>query len=134
MPRKKTGRTIVPWLTAKPDGREKRFIQVGNSLLLSKSFQALGPGPQHLYLCMAMESGGRQTFRFPRTTALKYGITPSSLARYVTKLEEKGFLQVYSRKRLRQPNDYLFTLSWRAVPPPSFSPSPLAICSISPSN
>ena len=43
MSKRKHGPTIVPALSAKVDNKEKRFIQVGNSLLLSKQFHALAP-------------------------------------------------------------------------------------------
>lgn len=55
--------TIKPWLSARLDCKEGRFIQVGNSLLLSKEFQALTAGARFLYLCMTMESGGRERLR-----------------------------------------------------------------------
>ena len=58
--KRKHGPTIVPALSANVDNKEKRFIQVGNSLLLSKQFHALSTGSRFLYFCMAMESGGRK--------------------------------------------------------------------------
>jgi len=118
---------LVPWLSAKGDGKEKRFIQVGNTLLLSKTFQALGTGAQHLYFCMAMESGGKRQFIFPQSAAKKYGITPSSLRRHVKELEEAGLLKVYSMQTLRLPNEYEFSLRWKELSEPT--PYPLAICS-----
>lgn len=65
--KRKHGPTIVPALSAKVDNKEKRFIQVGNSLLLSKQFHALSTGSRFLYFCMAMESGGRISFFRKRT-------------------------------------------------------------------
>lgn len=79
MSKRKHGPTIVPALSAKVDNKEKRFIQVGNSLLLSKQFHALSTGSRFLYFCMAMESGGRKNFILPQKDAKKYGIAPSSL-------------------------------------------------------
>ena len=61
MSKRKHGPTIVPALSAKVDNK-KRFIQVGNSLLLSKQFHALSTGSRFLYFCMAMESSGREEF------------------------------------------------------------------------
>ena len=112
----KTG--LVPWLSAKADGREKRFIQVGNTLLLSQKFQSLGAGARQLYFCMAMESGGRRQFIFPQSAAKKYGITPSSLRRHVKELEDAGFLIVHSLQNLRLPNEYEFSLRWKESPLP----------------
>jgi hypothetical protein len=118
--------TIVPWLSGKADNQERRFIQIGNHLLLSKRFQQLGAGAKHLYFCMAMESGGRRSFLFPQTAALKYGIAPSSLRRYIRELEAGQFLKVYSMKNLRQPNRYEFDLGWKQISAPSARASPLA--------
>jgi len=101
---------LLPWLSARPDGKDGRFIQVGNSLLLSKRFQSLSRGAQHLYLCMAMESGGRREFIFPLSAAKKYGISPSGLRRYSSELTQFGFLSFVSMKSLRAPNVYRFSL------------------------
>jgi hypothetical protein len=60
---------ITAWMSAKADNKEKRFIQVGNSLLLSKEFQKLGVGARCLYMCMAMESAGKRGFEFPLSSA-----------------------------------------------------------------
>ena len=71
--KRKHGPTIVPALSAKVDNKEKRFIQVGNSLLLSKQFHALSTGSRFLYFCMAMESGGRKNFILPQKDAKSTG-------------------------------------------------------------
>ena len=61
------------WIT------KKRFIQVGNSLLLSKQFHALSTGSRFLYFCMAMESGGRKNFILPQKDAkMAHGVNPRS--------------------------------------------------------
>ena len=60
-----------PWLSANVDCKDGRFIQVGNSFLLSKRVQALSAGARITYLCMAMESGGKPTFEFPKAAAEK---------------------------------------------------------------
>jgi predicted transcriptional regulator len=89
----KTKVELVPWMSARPDNVENRFIQVGNSLLFNKEFQSLGAGSQMLYLCMSMESAGKRKFVFPQAAAKKYKISPSSLRRHVDELEAKGFIQ-----------------------------------------
>ena len=122
MSKRKHGPTIVPALSAKVDNKEKRFIQVGNSLLLSKQFHALSTGSRFLYFCMAMESGGRRTFLLPRTAAKKYGVSSTSLRRYIKQLADGGFIKVSSNKNLRKPNVYEFSSAWRTD-----GPSPLAI-------
>ena len=77
--KRKHGPTIVPALSAKVDNKEKRFIQVGNSQLLSKQFHALSTGSRFLYFCMAMESGGRKNLILPQKDAkMAQGVNPRS--------------------------------------------------------
>ena len=79
MSKRKHGPTIVPPLSANVDNKEKRFIQVGNSLLLSKQFHALSTGSRFLYFCMAMESGGRKNLILPQKDAkMAQGVNPRS--------------------------------------------------------
>ena len=69
--RKTAGRcNIRPWLSAKADCKEGRFIQIGNSLLLSEQFGKLKAGARDLYFRMAMESGGEREFTFPAYMAI----------------------------------------------------------------
>lgn len=113
MSKRRSKPTIVPWLSAKSDNHEKRFIQVGNSLVLSRQFRNLGIGTRYLYLCMAMESGGKRDFTFPQKVAEKYGIKPSSLWRHIKELEAGKFIMVYSGKSTRLPNNYKFCQEWK---------------------
>lgn len=113
MSRRKHGDTIKPWLSAHADCKEGRFIQCGNSLLLSKQFQALTAGARFLYLCMCMESGGRRELIFPLGAAKKYGIAKNSLTRQIAELKESGFIEVRSNANLRMPNEYSFSLNWK---------------------
>ena len=76
MSRRKSRPAILPWLSARADNTEKRFIQPGNSLLLSPAFQSLSPGSRYLYLCMAMESGGRRRFLFPLAAGRRRSSAP----------------------------------------------------------
>ena len=134
MSKRKSRPTIVPWLSAKPDSYEKRFIQVGNSLVLSDQFQNLGIGTRYLYFCMAMESGGKRDFTFPQKVAEKYGIKPSSLRRHIDELEAGKFIKVYSGKPTREPNKYIFCQEWKLSCPPSACAPPMAIYSKSDPN
>ena len=131
MPRRKSNPTICPWLSAKPDNKEKRFIQVGNTLLLSPEFQKLGTGARQLYFCMAMESGGKRTFTFPQSAAKKYGFAHTSMRRYVEELVDNGFLDRDSGKRLRIANQYGFSQQWKCHPAPLKRGTGMATCSIS---
>lgn len=105
--------TLVPWLSARESCKEGRFIQVGNSLLLSKEFQGLNSGAQITYLAMCMESSGNRDFIFPRGAAKKYGICGSSFCRYVDELVDKGFVKRESGKKQRKPNRYSFSFGWK---------------------
>lgn len=120
MPRKKAAKncTVLPWLSAKADCSEGRFLQIGNSLLLSKHFQGLPAGAQILYLAMGLESGGRREFVFPLSAAKKYGFAPRSFRRYVEELVIAGFLDKTSLANLRQPNEYRFSFKWKTEKPP----------------
>lgn len=105
---------ILPWVSGKADCKEGRFIQIGNSLLLSKEYQALSPGAGRLYLCMAMESGGHRRFEFPEETIKKYGIAPRSARRYIEELIEHRFIIcISSGKNTRTNNEYEFFLDWK---------------------
>ena len=86
---------LKPWLTNKTPGSKTngRFIQVGNSLLMCKCFQALSTGAKYLYLCMAMEAGAQNDFAFPKgVAARKYGIATTSFERHRRELESAGFI------------------------------------------
>lgn len=114
MGRRKSEVSIAGWLSARPDSKEKRFIQVGNSLLLSRTFQKLSSGARYTYFCMAMESGGKRDFTFPLSAAKKYGISERSLIRYVTELTKTNFITMQSGKLVRQPNLYSFSFEWKS--------------------
>lgn len=128
LPRRKAAQNckILPWLSARSDCEEGRFLQLGNSLLLShveketgketNPFVKLSPGAKILYLSMCMESGGHRSFRFPQTAAKKYGLPPSSFWRYVQELIREGMIKKNSGKNTREPNDYEFCFDWKRPP------------------
>ena len=113
--KKKSGRhrnarncIIVPWLSARKDNREGRFIQVGHSLLLSPEYQALTGTAKHLLLTMALESGGHSTVVYTHGTARKYGIPGSSYDRAINDLRAAGMVELLGEPPLPQykPNCY----------------------------
>ncbi len=114
---------ISPWLSARIDCSEGRFIQVGNSLLLAhidkkteedtNPFHKLSSKTQMLYLCMTLEAGGSRNFEFPLKAAKKYGIAESTFRRGVTELVSKGFITRQSGKIVRLPNLYQFSEKWK---------------------
>lgn len=123
---KRSGRyghtSMLPWLTAKPPGEtEKRFIQIGNSLLLDPTFRSLSRGAQMLYLCMALESGGKSIFQLSKGAAKrKYGCAPTSFDRYRRELEVNGFVRIIESETRGQyeANTYAFTDTWKQRGPP----------------
>lgn len=120
MPRKKAAQNcnIRPWLSANPDCREKVFTLIGNSLLLSESFQRLTPGAQMLFITMTLQSAGKREFQFPNATARRYGFADKSFRRYVAELAAAKFISVNSGKLTREPNIYSFSLEWKQNRPP----------------
>ena len=116
MGRKKSAvNCILPfWASAKQDCRDGRFIQVGNSLYLSKQFQALKPSAQILYHYMMMESGGRAEFTFPKKTATKYGLNYATVLKDIKELIAHGFIEKTCCGRFtRTPNEYKFSNLWK---------------------
>ena len=115
---------IRPWLSARRDCSEGRFIQVGNSLLLShkdndgieqNQFVKLSSSDKYLYLCMALESGGRREFQFPLSSAKKYGIKERTFRRGVNELIEAKMIQRQSGATARLPNNYEFVFDWKDI-------------------
>lgn len=105
---------IPAWLSARRDGKEGRFIQIGNTFLMSEKTQALSAGALKLYICAAMESGGKREFTFPLSAAKKYGIPPASMRRYLNELIDNGFIALQSSgKTTRESNIYIFALEWK---------------------
>lgn len=119
VPRRKSAQncTVLPWLSAKGDGKEGRFIQCGNSLFLSKSFQALSTGARWLFLSMAMEAGGKREFTFKHSSAKKYGISSTSYDRFLKELKDGKFIEKVEDESLAQyaPGRYRFLLGWKEL-------------------
>lgn len=121
MPRRRSGATLLPWLSARQDGKEGRFLQIGNTLLLDKRFQALSSGARYLFLCLAMEAGGKRSVSFSRgVTAKKYGIPKNSFTRHCSELEKSGFIRRIESGDFLQfaPAVYEFSLEWKTKPAP----------------
>ena len=120
MARKNNNGQLLPWMSARLDCKEKRFLQVGNSLFFSPEFQNLNTGARMLYLCMAIESGGKREVAFSRATAAKYGIPRNSFTRQITDLKEAGFVEVSMESNYWQfaPTVYRFSFLWKEKPHP----------------
>jgi len=128
MPRKRHGAILLPWLSARPDGKEHRFIQVGNSLVMDQRFRSLTASAQMLYLCMCMESAGKQYVRFSRSIAAKYGFDKNTYSRRIKELRDTHFIDIDYAGTYYQfhPTQYRFSSAWklgtpkvRLYPPPN---------------
>lgn len=104
---------ILPWLSKNADCKEGRFLQIGNSICLSKEFQSLSSGAQITYIFMALEAGTSRKFIFTHTTAKKYGIASRSFDRYMKELVENRFITLSSGKNTRTPNEFEFSFAWK---------------------
>lgn len=115
---------IRPWLSAHRDCSEGRFLQLGNSLLLSHKvggkeqnrFLSLSHGAKFIYLCMCMESGGKREFKFPSASIKKYGLPVRSARRWIDELEENGFITCDHAAYTREANNYQFSTDWKEKP------------------
>ena len=118
MPRRKAAQNckILPWLSEKQDNSEGRFLQIGNSLLLSDKFGDLSASAQHLYLCAAMEAGGHREFIFPAAAMKKYHLARSTAQSALNELTQHGFIELMSCGKItREPNQYRFSFRWKGL-------------------
>lgn len=127
MPRRKSAKNIpiCPWLSAKLDNREGRFIQIGNSLFLShknagseeegNAFLRLPAGTRFVYLALTLEAGGKSTVKFSHSAAKKYGISPTTYDRSMKQLRDAGFVeQVLDENRSQfATNVFRFINQWK---------------------
>lgn len=117
MSKSRSAKPLPRWLSATPDCREKRFLQVGNSLLFNKKFQTLSVGARYFYLLAANEAGGKIDFQFPALKKRALGIKERTARNYIRELEKAGFIQkVRSGRNTRTANDYRFSFRWLEFP------------------
>lgn len=117
MARKNNNVQLLPWMSARTDCKEKRFLQIGNSLLVGENspFKLLTSGAQILYICMAMESGGKREVAFSRGTAAKYGINKNTYNRAVAELISHNFVEQAPDLSTGpfKPTMYRFSFTWK---------------------
>ena len=114
MGRKRKIPDLNPWETELFTGTDRRYIRLGNSLFLSKSFQALTGQERNVYLCMIMECGGKRAFKFSFSSMKKYGISKMTGIRAVEGLEKAGFIKkTYCGRIQMNPNEYEFVSDWK---------------------
>lgn len=113
------------WLTGpkggkSANGKQLPFVSLYADLLQSEQFQKRAPGEQMVYIMMALEAKGQETFEFSRATAEQYGISNAALRRCVPKLIEAGFISVVEHNRTRRkPNIYRFEMGWKIPKKPA---------------
>ena len=91
-----------------------RFIQVANSLMLSRRFQALTPNARWVYFSLAMEAGGRKEVTLSHSAArTKYGITKSGYDSAVRQLKENGFIKLVDGLGRLESNRFEFIRDWQ---------------------
>lgn len=118
MARSQSAKPLKRWLSANPDCREKRFVQIGNSLFFNEKFQSLSIGARYLYILAANEAAGSVNFQFPARKMCALGIKERSARNYIRELENAGFIEkVRSGRNTRTANDYRFSFHWLDPPP-----------------
>jgi hypothetical protein len=95
-----------------------RFVQIGNSLLLSKRFQALSPLARWMYFALAMEAAGKDVVSMSHSQAKKYGITPSGYDNAVRQLKDGGFIRLDDGLGRLETNRFRFVRDWQQRAPP----------------
>jgi hypothetical protein len=103
------------WATTKPNGIEKRYIRLGNSLLLHPSVSGLSHAAFRVYAHMALESGGNIEFTFPRSK-WKAFLSAGGFQSAKNELCEAGLIEVVeANANLRKPNKYRFSTTWKTT-------------------
>lgn len=104
-----------PWQTKKPDGIEKRYVRLGNSLLLDANCMALSGNAFRLYVYSLLEAEGKIEFEMPHRKYIKL-MTKPTFIKSRDELIEKGFIEVaQNNANLRKANVYRFSDQWKAV-------------------
>ena len=114
MAKSQSSKPLKRWLTASSDCREKRFVQIGNTLLFDKKFTSLSVGARYL---AANEAAGSRDFQFPALKMKALGIKERTARKYIKELIDAGFVElVRSGRNTRTPNDYRFSFYWLGTP------------------
>ena len=117
MAKSQSSKPLKRWLTASSDCREKRFVQIGNTLLFDKKFTSLSVGARYLYILAANEAAGSRDFQFPALKMKALGIKERTARKYIKELIDAGFVElVRSGRNTRTPNDYCFSFHWLGTP------------------
>lgn len=99
------------WETAKENGIEKRYIRIGSTKLAR--MENLSSSAFKVFVCMCMESAGKQEFEFPRSKYKDY-MSSATFEKAKQELIDKGYIaEIESNKNLRKANVYKFISDWK---------------------
>lgn len=99
--------------TRAPDGMEKRYIRLGDTLLLSAAMLSLRHLSFRIYVNMMLEAGGKAEFEFPYHKYKEY-CSKDGFKNAVSELLQKGFIEVIENNKHRcKPNLYRFSDKWK---------------------
>lgn len=117
MAKSQSSKPLKRWLTSSSDCRERRFVQIGNTLLFDKRFTSLSVGARYLYILAANEAAGSRDFQFPALKMKALGIKERTARKYIKELVDAGFIElVRSGRNTRTPNDHCFSFHWLETP------------------
>lgn len=120
--RKRAITPFPPWESKKPDGIEKRYIRLGDTMMVSDAVLYLPGNAFKVYCFMRLESAGRRQFKFPRNKYIAYLSTPTFI-KAVRELEERGIIDVLERNgNMRKANVYQFSDRWKDYVEPGKKP------------
>ena len=106
--------TILPWVSAKADNKEKKFLQIGVTLFENEAFQSLTPPQKIVYLAMCLDAGGSREFTFSKERFSHFGIPPSTARDAIEVLIQKGFItREFSGKLAHTKSLFRFSLDWK---------------------
>lgn len=113
MSRQKKKTPFPSWTTKTSNGIEKRYIRIGNSLMLSKVYQMLSNSAKVIYSYMLLESGSNREFEFTASIYLKL-MSRDTFFKARNELIEKGFIEIkQNNANIRKANVYAFSEAWK---------------------
>ncbi len=104
-----------PWETLNTNGREKKYVRMGITLMNSIPVKRLSGTAFKIMTYMKKQSGQSQQFEFPRTEYIQITTEPT-FNRAIKELIGAGIIDVVERNRnLRKPNVYSWSLRWKNI-------------------
>jgi len=114
MPRNKIT-PFAPWETRKNNGKEERYIRMGNSQMLHPAIMNLSHSAFRVYTYMKLESAGKISFTFPKSKWKEF-ISPAGFQSAKNELCQAGLIEVEQKNAfLRKANVYRFSVDWKTL-------------------